>query len=95
MWCLVPMMFPLHLLGEALKPLSLSLRLFGNISGEDTIILSIAELVKSAGIFAPLPFLLLLGLFLLAVFTSFLQAFIFTALSSIYIMISTAHSDEH
>jgi len=95
MWGLAPLMFPLHILGEAVKPLSLSLRLFGNISGEDTIILSIVGLVKSAGLFAPLPFILLLFLFGLAVVTSFLQAFIFTALSSIYIMISTAHTEEH
>lgn len=95
MWALAPMMFPLHILGEAVKPISLSLRLFGNISGEDTIILSIVGLVKSAGIFAPFPFILLLMMFGLAVVTSFLQAFIFTALSCIYIMILTAHTEEH
>lgn len=95
MWAFIPLMFPIHLLGEMLKPVSLSLRLFGNIYGEDTIILSVVGLVKSAGIFAPFPFALLLIMFALAVFTSFLQAFIFTALSSIYIMISTSHTEEH
>jgi F-type H+-transporting ATPase subunit a len=95
MWGLAPLMFPLHILGEMVKPLSLSLRLFGNIYGEDTIILSIVGLVKSAGIFAPAPFVLLVIMFILALFTSFLQAFIFTALSCIYIMISKAHTEEH
>jgi F-type H+-transporting ATPase subunit a len=37
-WCLVPLFFPLHLIGELIKPLSLSLRLFGNIFGEDTLV---------------------------------------------------------
>jgi F-type H+-transporting ATPase subunit a len=95
MWGLAPLMFPLHIAGELVKPLSLSLRLYGNIYGEDTIILSIVNLVQSAGIFAPFPFILLLIMFVLAIFTSFLQAFIFTALSSIYIMISTAHTEGH
>ncbi|MBI4834729.1 MAG: F0F1 ATP synthase subunit A [Planctomycetes bacterium] len=94
MWALAPLMFPIHLLGELIKPVSLSLRLFGNISGEDMIILSIVGLVKNAGLFAPFPFILLMIMFLLAVFTSFLQAFIFTALTCIYIMILTAHEEE-
>lgn len=87
MWVLAPMMFPLHLLGELIKPLSLSLRLFGNISGEDTIIISLVNMG-----FPMLP--LQIVMFFFAVFTSFLQAFIFTALSSIYIMLLTAH-EEH
>jgi F-type H+-transporting ATPase subunit a len=87
MWVLVPLMLPLHVMGEMIKPLSLSLRLFGNISGEDTIIVS---LVNMGFPLMPLQ-LVMMGL---AVFTSFLQAFIFTALSSIYIMLLTAH-EEH
>jgi len=95
MWVLVPLMFPLHLLGEAVKPLSLSLRLYGNISGEDTIIMSMVKIAEGIKIFGvpiiPVP----LPMMAFAIFTSFLQAFIFTALSCIYIMIMTAHSDEH
>jgi len=94
MWCLAPMMFPLHLLGELVKPVSLSLRLFGNIYGEDTIILSMVDISKTAtigGVPLPLP----IPMMAFAIFTSFLQAFIFTALSCIYIMIMTAHTEEH
>lgn len=87
MWVLAPLMFPIHLLGEVIKPLSLSLRLYGNISGEDTIIISLVNMG-----FPLLP--LQVMMFGFAVFTSFLQAFIFTALSSIYIMLLTAH-EEH
>jgi len=95
MWIIVPLMFPIHLLGEVLKPLSLSLRLYGNISGEDTIILSMVKIAEGIKVFGmpliPLP-LPMMGF---AIFTSFLQAFIFTALSCIYIMILTAHDDGH
>jgi F-type H+-transporting ATPase subunit a len=95
MWLLVPMMFPLHLLGEVVKPLSLSLRLYGNISGEDTIILAIVNIIQSPSL-SWLPIPSFIGLILMmgfALFTSFLQAFIFTSLSCIYIMVMTAHSE--
>ena len=37
-WVLVPINLPIHIVGELAKPLSLSLRLFGNITGEDILI---------------------------------------------------------
>ncbi|MDX2475567.1 MAG: F0F1 ATP synthase subunit A, partial [Candidatus Krumholzibacteria bacterium] len=37
-WGFALLLFPLHLLGELIKPLSLALRLFGNIFGEDTLV---------------------------------------------------------
>ena len=37
-WCLVPLNLPLHIIGELAKPISLALRLFGNISGEDMLL---------------------------------------------------------
>ena len=82
---IAPLMFLVHLIGEVAKPISLSLRLYGNIFGEDTAIETFIEL---GGGF-PLQFPILL----FAVFTSFLQAFIFTTLSSIYISVMTTHED--
>lgn len=88
MWCLAPLMLPLHILGELVKPLSLSLRLFCNIYGEDTVILSIINL--------GFPYIwLTIIMVAFAVLTSLIQAFIFTALSCIYIMILTSHTEEH
>lgn len=37
-WLMSPLMFVLHTFGEFIKPMSLSLRLFGNIMGEDALI---------------------------------------------------------
>src|SRR5680860_610886 len=37
-WCMVPLMLPLEILAELIKPISLSLRLFGNIMGEDILL---------------------------------------------------------
>ena len=43
-WCLVPLMLPLHLIEEVAKPMSLALRLFGNIMGEDILLAVMAVL---------------------------------------------------
>ncbi len=37
-WGFAILIFPLEVMGELIKPISLSLRLFGNIFGEDTLI---------------------------------------------------------
>ncbi len=93
-WAMVPLMFPLHIIGELAKPLSLSLRLFGNITGEDVLIAVFVGL--SVGILPFLPFsiplqtpFILLGLLLSAV-----QALVFTLLSTIYILLMLPH-EEH
>ena len=84
---LAPLMFVVHIVGELAKPVSLSLRLYGNIFGEDNVI----ENLMTMGGWIPLHFPMLL----FAVFTSFLQAFIFTSLSSIYIGFMTTHEGGH
>ncbi len=98
-WLLAPLMLPIHLLGELAKPISLSCRLFGNIFGEDMLLVAFASLGVAMLPFQQVPFgvpmqaifypLLLLG--------SLLQAMVFTVLSSIYIllMLPHEHHDEH
>jgi F-type H+-transporting ATPase subunit a len=76
---LVPLMLPLHVLGEMIKPISLSLRLFGNIFGEDILLAVFVGL--GAIYFLPLqtPF------YFLALLTSFIQTMVFTLLACSYI----------
>lgn len=83
------LMLVVHFFGEIAKPVSLSLRLYGNIFGEDSII---EKLIHMGG-WIPLQF----PMMLFAIFTSFLQAFIFTSLSCIYIASMTEHAghEEH
>jgi len=74
---LAPLMIPIEIIGHLSRVLSLTLRLFGNIIGEDLVL---AILLLLAGKFlAPLPMMFL------AIFTSFVQAFIFALLSMLYI----------
>jgi F-type H+-transporting ATPase subunit a len=84
---LAPLMFVVEVIGEFAKPLSLSLRLFGNIFGEDNVIEQLMTLGGWIPVQAPM--------MLLALFTSFLQAFIFTTLSTIYIASKVVHEGGH
>jgi F-type H+-transporting ATPase subunit a len=78
-------MFPIEIISHLSRVLSLTLRLFGNIMGEDLVLIILLFL---AGKFlAPLPMMFL------ALFTSFIQAFVFVLLSMIYF--STALEEAH
>lgn len=89
MLLLAPLMLVVEFVGELARPVSLSLRLYGNIFGEDNVIEKLMEL--GAGAYIPLQ----LPMLLFAIFTSFLQAFIFTMLASIYIATKVEHGDDH
>ncbi len=81
---LAPLFFPIEVIGHIARVLSLTLRLFGNIMGEDLVL---AILLLLAGKFlAPLPMMFL------AVFTSTVQAFIFTLLAMMYFAGSMEHA---
>jgi len=98
-WLLAPIMLPIHILGELAKPISLSCRLFGNIFGEDMLLVAFASLGVTMLPFKQLPFGIPLHaiFFPLALLGSALQAMVFTVLSSIYIllMLPHEHHDEH
>ena len=76
-WWLAPLIFIIEIIGHFARVLSLTFRLFGNILGEELVV---AILLILAGFFlAPLPMMIL------GIFTSFVQAFIFSLLSMMYI----------
>ena len=83
-WWLAPIMVPIELIGHLARPISLSVRLFGNIFGEDAVLLILLYLV---------PLLIPLPVMLLAIFTSVVQTFVFVMLSMVYI--AGAEEAEH
>ena len=95
-WFMVPLLLPIHIMGELIRPVSLALRLFGNILGEDALIgtmvvlgLLVLSFVKSpVGLPLQFPFMLLSLLF------GAIQALVFTVLSAIYISLVLPH-EEH
>jgi F-type H+-transporting ATPase subunit a len=81
---LTPLIMPIELIGHGARILSLSIRLFGNIFGEELVL---AILFFLAGLYlAPLP-IMFLGLF-----TGFVQAFIFCLLSMMYFAGAMEHA---
>lgn len=86
-WLLAPLMLLLHLVAELARPISLALRLFGNITGEEALIaaftglgvLALSTTGSPVGVPLGLPFIFLGMLF------GLVQAFVFTILSAIYI----------
>src|SRR5205814_2703131 len=94
-WLLVPLMLPIHLLGELAKPISLSCRLFGNIFGEDMLLVAFATLGVTTLAWSHLPIGLPLQVpfLFLALLSSTLQALVFTALSTIYFLLMLPHDD--
>jgi F-type H+-transporting ATPase subunit a len=86
MWWMFPIMLPIEIISHLARPMSLSLRLFGNITGDHAVV---------AGFMALIPIVVPSVFMGLGVFVSFMQAFIFTVLSMIYISGAVTHAEEH
>ncbi len=94
-WAMVPLLFPLHVIGELAKPFSLALRLFGNITGEDTLIAVFIMLGISLLAFSPVGIPLHIPFYFLGLLLSTIQALVFTLLSTIYILMMLPHEEHH
>ncbi len=103
---LLPVMVPVEIVGVFMKPFSLMVRLFANITAGHIIILSLLGLIfiaKNLGgggtgwSISPLVLIFTLFMNLIELLVAFLQAFIFTLLSSMYIgsAIEEHHEADH
>ncbi len=92
----IPFNLVLHVMGELTKPMSLSIRLFGNIFGEDVLIGQMLLLGIAALSFmnSPVGIPLQMPFYLLAILTSVIQALVFSLLSTIYIFLMLPHEGE-
>ena len=85
MWALSPLMIPVELIGHIARPLSLGLRLFGNITGDHLV---------TAIFFGLVPILVPLPVMFLGLFVAFVQTFVFMLLSMAYFSGAISH-EEH
>jgi F-type H+-transporting ATPase subunit a len=83
---IAPIMLPIEIISHLSRILSLSLRLFGNIFGEELVIVIL---------FSIIPFLVPLPMMFLGIITGTLQAFIFVLLTTIYLGGAVATEHEH
>lgn len=81
-----PIMLPINILEEFSKPISLAVRLFGNLTGEHIVL----EVITSLVAFAVPCIILVLGLF-----TGFVQALVFTMLFMVYLQPAVSAKGGH
>lgn len=75
-WWLTPLMLPIEIVGHLARPLSLSLRLFGNMTGHELVVLVLMFLVP---VFVPVV------MSIMGLLVAFIQAFVFALLAMIYL----------
>jgi F-type H+-transporting ATPase subunit a len=83
---LAPMIFVIEVISHLSRVMSLTLRLFGNVFGEHTVVLILASIA---------PFIVPLPIQFLGLIVGTLQAFIFLALGSIYLSAAVAVDEHH
>ncbi len=85
---MAPLIFVLEIISHAMRPLTLGLRIRGNMLGDHTVLAIFSDLVPYV---IPLPF------YCLGIFVCFMQAFVFTLLTMIYISmaVETHDHEEH
>jgi F-type H+-transporting ATPase subunit a len=81
---MAPLMVPIELISHFARPLSLTIRLWGNIFAEELLIIIFFGI---AAPLLPLPFIAF------AIFGGFLQAFIFITMSQMYLSMAVASED--
>lgn len=79
---LIPLMLPIEIISHLARPVSLSLRLLGNMVADHKVVFIFFGIFP---LLLPLPFLFL------GLLVCFIQAFVFCVLSMIYISMATAH----
>jgi len=90
-------MIPVEFLGLFTKPFALTVRLFANMVAGHFVILALLGLIFAISAWlAPVSVALALSIFLLELFVAFVQAYIFTMLSSLFIGAGLVHhGDDH
>lgn len=89
-WMIVPLMLPIEIMTQISRPITLALRLFGNILGEKILVAFFTLSAVTIFYFIPIqtPFMFL------GLLTGMMQAMVFTLLSTIYFSLSLEHKDE-
>jgi F-type H+-transporting ATPase subunit a len=88
-WWIAPLLFVIEIIGNMIRPLSLGIRLFGNMFADEQVAENIANLFPPYTNWLVPVFLMPLGLFV-----AFIQTFVFSLLSMVYIS-EVSHPPHH
>jgi F-type H+-transporting ATPase subunit a len=96
-WLFWPIMIPIEILGLFTKPFALCIRLFANMTGGHIVIVALFGLIFifQSYLVAVAPFGFALGIMFLEIFVAFLQAYIFTMLTSLFMGLGMKPSEGH
>jgi len=83
---IAPLFFVLEIVSHCIRPITSSLRLFGNMLADHTVLGAFTDLTKVG---VPVLF------YGLGTFVCFFQAFVFTLLSMVYVSLAVAHEESH
>ena len=79
---LAPLMIPIEIVSHLVRPASLGLRLANVLMGDHKVLGMFLDMV---------PFIVPIPFYIMGLFVSTLQAFVFTLLSMVYVAVATAH----
>ena len=82
---MLPLMIPIEIISYLSRPISLSVRLFANMMAGHTMLKIFAGFIVPLGIFGVAPLMVNVALTALEVLIAFLQAYVFTILTCLYL----------
>src|SRR5258707_4793481 len=83
-WWIAPLIFPIELISNLIRPFSLGIRLFGNLFADEKVLQTVTTLAPPWTLFT-FPNLMLPLLMVLSLFVCFVQTFVFILLSQLYL----------
>jgi len=82
---MAPLLVPIEIISYLSRPISLSVRLFANMLAGHTLLKVFAGFITALGVFGIFPFAFVVALTGLEIVIAFLQAFVFTILTCLYL----------
>jgi F-type H+-transporting ATPase subunit a len=82
---MAPLLVPIEIISYLSRPISLSVRLFANMLAGHTLLKVFAGFVVALGLFGAFPLAFVVALTALEIVIAFLQAFVFTILTCLYL----------
>jgi F-type H+-transporting ATPase subunit a len=93
-WWIAPLIFPIELISNFIRPFSLGIRLFGNMFADEKVLETISGLRPPYSHLWTIPFVAVL--MFLSLFVAFVQTFVFVLLSQLYLSeVSHEPHEEH
>ncbi|RMG41154.1 MAG: F0F1 ATP synthase subunit A [Candidatus Dadabacteria bacterium] len=92
LWSVAFLIFPVEIISTIARVLTLNLRLYWNITADHLVLGVFTDLTSGVQFLSPI---VLLPFYALGTIVSFMQSFVYTVLTMIYILLAVQHQEEH